>query len=562
MNSLKYMRTILSLAAICFVNILSFGQQPNIILLFADDLGYGDLSCFGHPYALTPNLDQLAQEGTMFMKFNVTGKTCHPSRCGLLTSRTPSSYPIPTVDYGFNQAQHGFQDRRTIMEYMKGAGYATGHIGKWHIGPEREIKEGIYGIDKYVLLGGGGKDSLGRDMEIYDEAIKFIEDNKDKPFYLNVMGRVTHSPVAPRNDLIQMAGFGTIDENGDLLVEEFVDRLDFQGTQIQENFDIVESANNPENIAVAQDAGIIGDINYSMANYLTEVYFLDQFIGKLLSRLDELGIADNTIVMFASDQGPAPVQFDTKKPEKINLIGYSGGLRGQKHDEYEGGVRVPCIVRWPGNIPAGKVNTESTWSALDWLPTLCGIAGIELVDDDLHGEDVSDIWMGSDRSRTNPQFWTSALKVIDDDGEWRMYFENATNPTAVELYNLSTDIGETENLLTSHLEKASELTLKWLKWQKYYHYDSIYTHQSGTFAKELETKKMRVFPNPASDYLHIETAANKKNHISIYNMQGQLVLRKTTGRERIDISGIASGEYIVQVSNRNHILHQQKLVIQ
>jgi N-acetylgalactosamine-6-sulfatase len=539
---------------------LADATKPNIILLFADDLGYGDLSCFGHPYAKTPNLDQLATEGTMFMKFNVTGKTCHPSRCGILTSRVPSSYPIPSVDFGFNQAKHGYVDRVTIMELMKGEGYTTGHVGKWHIGPENEIAPGIYGLDYYEILGGGGRHELGRDQRIYDRAIAFIEENKDQPFYLNVMGRVTHSPVAPRPELIEMAGFGVVNEEQQLEVEPFVIREDFMGTQIQDNFDIVESANDPENVAAAEAAGIIGDINYSMANYLTEVYFLDSFIGKLLDKLDELGIADNTIVMFASDQGPAPVQFDTKDPEKINLVGYSGGFRGQKHDEYEGGIRVSCILRWPGHIPAGKVNTESTWSSLDWLPTLCKITGVDIDSSLFHGEDVLDIWLGSDRSRNHPQFWSSAMKVIDDEGEWRIYFGAGEDPPVEELYNLRSDLMETENLLDTRSDKAEEFRSMWVNWLRTFDYDSLSTTPVSSYALNSREAEVLIYPNPAKSFLQVDLDPTQDGRIHIYDGRGRLVLAQLISENSVNISGLRPGGYFVRVSTEKGTSYYQKIM--
>ncbi|MEM1223162.1 MAG: sulfatase-like hydrolase/transferase [Verrucomicrobiota bacterium] len=420
--------------------------KPNVILLFADDLGYGDLACYGHPYAKTPNLDRLATQGTLFKKFNVTGTTCNPSRTGILTSRHPESFPRNTADFGFNQEEHGDEkDRITIMELLKTqGGYVTAQMGKWHIGPVQE--SGVYGID--LVQGGGGDNSTprGRDESLYANAIAFIENhvenNEGIPFYLNVMGRVTHNPVAPREDVIESAGFANLQ----------VDRDDFEGDQIQIMFDAVEAASAGDQ-----------DINTSMASYLTEIYFLDEFIGELLSKLDELGIAENTIVMFSSDQGPAVVKDQSNKPEKTNVIGYSGGLRGQKHDEHEGGIRVPCIMRWPGYIPAGKINTESTFSALDWLPTLCRIAGVTIDLEDFHGEDVLDIWMGADRSRLQPQFWAKSMKM----GEWRLYFRRSNNPQPIELYDLSTDLFETNNLIDSpeHEELINEMQAIWFDWK-------------------------------------------------------------------------------------------------
>jgi len=427
------------------------GRPPNMILLFADDFGFGDLACYGHPYAKTPNLDKLAEEGTLFRKFNVTGVTCNPSRTGLLTSYHPNSYALKTADYGFDQAQDGCEDHPSIMELLNDAGYKTGHFGKWHIGERHEWsggevgvgvktdpEAGTYGIDEIDIMGGGGDDLRGRDEEIYQKAIDFIVANQYTNFYMNVMGRVTHAPVDPRPDLVVSAGFDNLVLNRD----------DFPGQQIQGIFDGV-IANG-------------GNVMNSMANYVTEVYYLDQFIGELLATLDDLGLRENTIIAFSSDQGAAvPDYSDNPIPAKeYNLVGWSGGLRGQKHDQHEGGVRTPFILRWPGYVPAGKVNTESITSALDWLPTLCGIAGVTINTNDFQGEDVVDIWMGSDRSRNGPQFWNSSMKQDD----WRIYFSGGST-TAVELYDLATDLSETNNLLTVRLDIVDELTDIWADWK-------------------------------------------------------------------------------------------------
>jgi arylsulfatase A-like enzyme len=412
-------------------------RPPNIILLMADDLGYGDLASYGHPYARTPNLDRLAREGTQFHKFYVAGSVCGPSRAGFFTGRNPYSFSLMPGDHGFDQAKHGHFDRITVMELLKNAGYTVVHIGKWHMGPDRA--DGTYGIDDIRVIGGGIQQRRGRDESIYSEAIKFVEKNRDKPFYLNVMGVVTHAPVTPQQRLIREAGFSKL----------AIDRKKFAGSQLQSVFDDIELHG--------------GDINDSMASYLTEVYFLDVFIGELLDKLDELDPAETTIVAFTSDQGPAISRFK-KTPvsrKDLTLVGWSGGLRGQKHEEYEGGVRTPFILRWPGQVPGGKINELSHFSALDWLPTISRIAGLPIEPTDFHGEDVLDIWLGSDRSRNQPLFWMNSMKKDN----WRLYFRGSSS-VALELYDLSTDPGETTNLVKKRPEVVMALARLWTQWQK------------------------------------------------------------------------------------------------
>ncbi len=162
--------SIACLAAFLFVGFLAPlsaapETPPNIVFIFADDLGFGDLACYGHPYAKTPALDQLAQEGTRFTQFYVTGVTCCPSRTGLMTGVHPARF----ANY---PAGHGFGDRVTITELLNQHGYRTGHFGKWHIGPE--AASGVYGIDEYAAGSGEKKNPRGRDAWLFDEAIDFI----------------------------------------------------------------------------------------------------------------------------------------------------------------------------------------------------------------------------------------------------------------------------------------------------------------------------------------------------------------------------------------------------
>src|SRR4051812_43578393 len=166
--------------------------KPNIVFILADDSGYADFGCYGHPYARTPNIDRLAAEGTRFLQFYSTGVTCCPARTGLMTSRWPASYAT-------YPANGGFSGRITITELLHQNGYATGHFGKWHIGPDE--KPGTYGID---VTGANdepvekqARDTEGRDASVFDAAIRFIEQHKTAPFYVNVWAHTSHYPVNP-----------------------------------------------------------------------------------------------------------------------------------------------------------------------------------------------------------------------------------------------------------------------------------------------------------------------------------------------------------------------------
>ena len=252
MNRKSLITRTFSLLVLSVISISIQAQDKlNVVFLFADDLGYGDLASYGHPYAETPNLDKLAQQGTLFKRFYATGNWCNPSRTGILSSRQPPTMP--------NWADvHGFGFRETIMELFKKAGYKTGHFGKWNLGHEQS--NGTYGIDEIKELGGHWDSPKGRDFIVYEAAMDFIESNKDVPFYVNVMGFVTHYPVDPSPVLAGRFNHVSVDRR-------------LFGPQLQEQFDDCEK--------------IGGNIDQGMRNYLGDLYGLDMQVGLLLKKLDD-----------------------------------------------------------------------------------------------------------------------------------------------------------------------------------------------------------------------------------------------------------------------------------
>lgn len=409
-------------------------RPPNIVLFFADDLGYGDLACYGHPYAKTPALDRLASEGTRFTQHYVTGVTCNPSRTGLMTGLFPARYRRYTADFGFG-------DRVTITELLKKRGYRIGHFGKWHIGPKSTEVDGMYGIDTVEVIGNSKEESAGRDDDLTEAAIRFMRENGDQPFYVNIWGHSTHFPVNPP---AKLAGeFG----------ETKVNREDFSGT-MQHKFD--ESARLDE------------DLDESMRQYLGDVYSIDLNVGRVLKAIDELGLRDDTIVVFSSDQGPAPVVVASKGPRDFskNMLGYAGEFRGGKHTQLEGGTRVPMIIRWPGHVKAGHVDAANVTSFIDWMPTLCAIAGIEVLPKRLDGEDVSDIWFGANRERSKPLYWrvsSSRAAPAMREGKWKLHL-GSRRGGEIELYDLSVDPSESRNVAKEHPEVLAGMTAKLKTW--------------------------------------------------------------------------------------------------
>jgi len=449
------LRHVLSLALLVLLAATAAAapRPPNIVFVFADDFGWGDLACYGHPYAKTPNLDRLASEGTRFLQCYATGVTCCPSRTGFMTSKFPATF----AKY---PANGGFSGRVTITELLKKRGYATGHFGKWHIGAE--TKDGTYGIDE---VGTDAKlarprrqaapPDQGRDTYIFDAAIRFIEKHKDEPFYVNVWGHISHHPINPSP--AEREAFGTLK----------VDESKFP-SEMQEKF------------ATCKKLG--GDVSEHMRAYLAEVKSMDDDIGRLLQRLDELGLRENTMVVFSSDQGPAPLREETGDPKKKkpnqanraevaelrrNAMGFAGAFRGGKHSQLEGGVRIPFIVRWPGQVKAGRVDEKSVISGADWLPTLCALTGTKIDPADFDGEDASSAWRGADFTRTKPLLWKNSNPRSGSairDGQWKLHYPNSRREE-LALYDITTDPGEKTNLAGQHPDIVQRLSAKIEAWQ-------------------------------------------------------------------------------------------------
>ena len=427
------MKVLITLLLLCVSSNMLAENKPNIVFFFADDLGFADLKCYGHPYAKTPNLDKLASEGTRFTQHYVTGVTCNPSRTGLMTGKFPARYQKYPAFFGFGKDE-------TITSLLKKNGYATGHFGKWHIGPKSSEVDGMYGIDKVQTIGKSKDKNSGRDDDLTTAAIDFIKANSKKPFYVNIWGHSTHFPVtaSPKH----AAEF----------IEVKVDRKDFS-KPMQQKFDECRQ--------------IGGDLDKSMHQYLGDVYSLDANVGRVMKALDELGISDNTILVFSSDHGPAPVLLGAKKTHREhskNMLGYAGVFRGAKHNQLEGGVRVPFIIRWPGKVKAGRVDEQSVSSFIDWLPTLAKITGIKELPNGLDGEDISEIWFGKSRDRVKPLFWKVSSKSAQPsmrEGKWKLHF---VKKGQAELYDLSRDPAESKNLASENPEILKAMSKKLKAW--------------------------------------------------------------------------------------------------
>jgi N-acetylgalactosamine-6-sulfatase len=398
------------------------------VFLLADDLGCGDLGCTGHPYAKTPNIDRLEKDGTRFQNFYVAGPTCCPSRTGLITGRFPARFEKYPASFGFGNAV-------TVTELLHANGYRTGHFGKWHIG--KKDKPGTFGLDAIEVIKGNTDDPHGRDAEIADATIDFIKANKDAPFYVNVWFHTPHNPVRPPPSFAdRFAGLA-------------VKRSDFDNADLQKFFDLYEKSG--------------GDLNDGMRNYLGDISQLDDQVGRVLGALDDLGLRENTIVVFSSDNGPGNGTRENGRRAE-NSVGSAGPLRERKFSLHDGGIRTPLIVRWPGRVPAGRVDVKSVVAGVDWLPTLCTLTGTKFAADELDGEDVSAAWLGQAHERTQDLFWKISRPnspLAMRRGNWKLY---QPDEGEAELYDLAADPGERTDLAAREPAVVKEMSQSLDEW--------------------------------------------------------------------------------------------------
>ena len=417
--------------------------RPNIIFILADDLGWGDLGCYGNTFLPTPNLDRLARGGVLFTQGYVSGSVCSPSRCAFFTSHYPARQKIhghfatPEQNAARGMVQFLDPEVPNVARTLRGAGYATAHVGKWHLGNNSggpPVAE--YGFD-FVGTGERGGADVSRDDPYFranstrvfvDESLKFIDGRGDKPFYLQLWTLVPHATLNPTPEQIQ-------------------------------KFDRFSNPNIPHRSA--------------RTLYYASVSDLDTQIGRLLDGLDQRGLANNTLILFSSDNGPEDIFVQNAGHTGV---GSPGPFRGRKRSLYEGGVRVPFIVRYPARMPAGRVDDTSIVAGVDWFPTVCKIAGVPLPAGHApDGEDVSEMWFSGTGARTRPLMWEWRFNITGHlasrspqlairDGDWKLLL----NPdrSRVELYDVRRDRMQVDNVAAGNPEVVARLSNEVLAWQR------------------------------------------------------------------------------------------------
>ena len=458
----KYALVILSVVAVsvCLESSsaeVSNTEKPNILVVFIDDMGFADPSCFGNPLMKTPHIDKLAAEGIKLTNFYVNSPICSASRVALTTGQYQGRWKIHSyLNSRAGNANRGMANyldpsAPTTAKKLKAAGYATAHFGKWHMGGGRDVDDAplpqAYGFEESLVSFEGLGDrlisnpggierakALGHGeiipcerwerMQIQtDRTIDFIRRHRDVPFYVRLFPNDVHDAHVPLP--------GSADKFKSVSADPYV------------------------------------------RNFFAVLEEMDKQIGRVIATIDELNLGKKTLVLFTSDNGPTdwPRKYKTGPP-----AGFTGPYRGRKWSLFEGGIRMPFIARWTGTIPAGIEDTTSIVSAIDLSPTICRLAGVP-VEAELDGVDRGDVLLGKASRRDKPVFWqyghphailkggkpehqspTFALR----DGRWKFMI----NPDGSEsqLFDLDADEGETTNLFSRHPERAAVMASQISAW--------------------------------------------------------------------------------------------------
>jgi arylsulfatase A-like enzyme len=412
-------------------------DRPNILFIVADDLGYGELGCQGHPEIPTPNIDSIARHGCRFTSGYVSCPVCSPTRAGLMTGRYQQRFghefnPGPVEDasdaFGLNR------DEKTIAERLKAAGYATGMVGKWHLGTREGLRPTDRGFDEFFgFLGGAhpyvgnrrraqvmrGTQLIAEQEYLTDafrrEAVAFVDRHKSQPFFLYLAFNAVHAPLQA--------------------TDKYRERFPKVDDPKRQTFCAMLSA-------------------------------MDDAIGAVLTRLHDARLEEKTLIFFISDNGgPTPQTTSRNNP-----------LRGTKATTWEGGIRIPFMIQWKGHVPEGKVDDRPV-IGLDLHPTALAAAGVTAAPEKkLDGVNLLPYLQGGNTGLPHAVlFWRFGAQMAVRSGDWKITRaagqpglerkrKRLRGPVVGELFNLAQDIGESKDLAADHTEKVKELMDAWEKW--------------------------------------------------------------------------------------------------
>ena len=430
-------------------------DKPNVVFILADDLGYADLSCLGQTKISTPNIDRLASQGMMFTQHYSGSSVSAPSRSCLITGQHTGHTVIRGNKELPIEGQHPMPaDTYTIFQMLKENGYKTSVFGKWGLGapntegaPQNQNVDEFFGYncqrqahnyypyhlwhnDEKIMLD-GNKDKNENDYApslIHQEALDFIRENKDTTFFMWYTSVLPHAELkVPESELMPLVG------NPDLETEKSYVGCD-DGLYYKN--------------------GGYGSQQYTHAAFAAMVSILDKQVGEICATLDSLGIADNTIVIFTSDNGPH--QEGGADPDFFNS---NGELRGYKRDLYEGGIRVPLIVKWNGVV---SENTKSNHISAFWdfLPTMADVLGVQLPEN-VDGISYLPEMTGCGEQKKHDylywEFHENNGRQAVRQGDWKAVKYDVHNDGAIELYNLADDVSEEYDMSDVYPEKVAEM---------------------------------------------------------------------------------------------------------
>lgn len=415
-------------------------DQPNIILILADDLGYGDLACYGSTKHDTPHIDALAAAGIRFTDFHSAGPMCSPTRACILTGQYQQRFGriFDSAISGVHHRDRGLPHKAvTVAELLQKQGYATACFGKWHLGYVPPWLPPSQGFDLFRGLGSGDGDfhthidRSGNEDWWYNNqlameegytthlltrySVEFIEQHQDQPFFLYVPHLGIHFP--------------------------------WQGPD--------DPPHRRKGVDYHKDKwGIIPDRGNVSPHVKAMVEAVDDSVGQIVGALKQHGLEQKTLVIFTSDNGG----YLTYDPDFRN-ISSNGPLRGQKTQLYEGGHRVPTVISWPGRISAGV--SDFTGHSADLLPTFARLAGVPKTEVTSDGMDLAPLLFEQQTPADRLLYWRAHTVRAVREGPWKLWFTKSET----ELYNLDDDLGEQQNLAETHPDIVRRLKQAWHAWE-------------------------------------------------------------------------------------------------
>ncbi len=463
-------------------SLTAHAARPNLVIFYVDDLGYGDLGSYGHLIAKTPNIDQLAADGIKYLQYYAPAPLCSPSRAAFLTGRTPYRTGVRSwIPPG--QDIHLGENEITIAHLLQAEGYETAVMGKMHLNGGADMENHPQAEDMgfdytFVIPGGWVKnariktpttdgtlrsgimypDNFWRNGEpvgetskfsgdlVSDEVIQWLDQlDGDNPFFVYIPYSEVHTPVA----------------SPDRFLEMYSDYISESAKQTRDIY-YFDRKNLPYR---------------GSGEYYANISYLDEQVGRIIRKLEEMGKSDETVIIFTSDNGPVTREY--RKPWEIGIAGETNGLRGRKDNLLEGGIRVPAIIKYPPKIKPGQVSNVPV-HGVDLLPTVAELLHIEPPSDrELDGQSITATFSGGEIKRKRPLIWTIDLAGEDDpinewairDGDWKLILDRNEKPRF--LFNIADDPYELYNLLGKNDQILAMLIQKFEKYRENIESDAI-----------------------------------------------------------------------------------------